>query len=105
MRNVDKIKDLRYELGRWQKKVADQQKEIAKLKKDRDKGLAQLEDMFRAVLTAMAVGYGREAPEGTYTIELPVASVTGNKINFDTTVDGQDAGTCVVRAVQKAAEK
>ena len=36
MRNVDKIKDLRYELGRWQKKVADQQKEIAKLKKDRD---------------------------------------------------------------------
>ena len=104
-RNVDEIKNLKYEIGRRDKKIADQQKEIADLKKNLNVGLKQLQDIFHAILVGMTVGYGKEAPEGTYTIELPVASVSGVDKNFATSVQRTDHNTAIVTAVQRPPEK
>lgn len=60
-RNVDKIKRLEHELGRYRKKVADQARETEKLRQkmaDADAGSAQLSAMVDAVLTAVALEYG-----------------------------------------------
>lgn len=60
-RNVDKIKRLEHELGRYRKKVADQARETEKLRQkvaDADAGSAQLQAMVDAVLTAVALEYG-----------------------------------------------
>lgn len=60
-RNVDKIKRLEHELGRYRKKVDDQAKETEKLRQkvaDADAGSAQLQAMVDAVLTAVALEYG-----------------------------------------------
>lgn len=104
-RNVDKVKRLEYELGRWQDKVARLQKENAGLKNNVDKGLAQLTDMFRSVLVSIALTYGREAPEGTYTIEMPVGHTTGNKLNFDVDIKRTDYDTSVVTVTEKTKDK
>lgn len=104
-RNIDTIKRLNYEIGRRDKKIADQQTEITKAKKDLDKGLGEVRDIFRAVLVGMTVGYGKEAPEGTYTIELPVASVSGVDKNFKTFVRRTDYNTAIVTAVQNPPEQ
>ena len=61
MRNVDKIKQLQHELGRYEKKVADQAKEIARLQeKDRDAGagLTGLSRSMDATLACVALKYG-----------------------------------------------
>ena len=111
-RNVDEIKrltgevkKLNYEIGRRDKKIADQQVELTKAKKEVDVGLQQVRDIFNAVLVGMTVGYGKEAPEGTYTIELPVTSVSGVDKNFETDVKRTDYNTVIVTAVQRPPEK
>ena len=111
-RNIDEIKRLNeevkrlnYEIGRRDKKIDDQQVELTKAKKDVDVGLQQVRDIFNAVLVGMAVGYGEEAPEGTYTIELPVTSVSGVDKNFKTDVHRTDYNTAIVTAVQLPPEK
>ena len=61
MRNVDKIKDLEHELGRYRKKVADQDAQIEKLKdmvQYQTEGAQELGRLIDAILAAVASKYG-----------------------------------------------
>lgn len=64
MRNVDKIKGLEKELGRYWKKVVDQQKEIRQLREQVDNlmgGLAELSIGMDAFQAQTALKYGTRA--------------------------------------------
>lgn len=64
MRNIDRIKDLEKELGRYRKKVADQQKEIDGLREQvvtAHAGLAQLSMGMDAFQAQTALKYGTMA--------------------------------------------
>jgi hypothetical protein len=111
-RNIDEIKRLNeevkrlnYEIGRRDKKIADQQVELTKAKKEVNLGIEQLKDIFHSVLVSMALTYGKEAPEGTYTIEMPVGHTTGNKLNFDVDIKRTDYDTSVVTVTEKTKDK
>lgn len=61
MRNVDRIKQLNHELGRYRKKVADQDARIRDLEEqvvDREEGASQVACLVDAVLAAVAANYG-----------------------------------------------
>ena len=61
MRNVDRIKELEHELGRYRKKVADQQKELDKLNnqvRTQAEGADQVGILVDAILAATASRYG-----------------------------------------------
>lgn len=61
MRNIDKIKSLEKELGKYRKKVTDQDKIIRKLigeLKRAHAGVTQLQAATDAVLTAAALAHG-----------------------------------------------
>lgn len=101
-RNVDRVKRLTYELGRYRDKVSRQQTEINKLKKERYEGLVQLRGMVAALMKSVAIAYGREEPAGIYKIELPVANVTGLNDCYDYTVENIDRRTAVITVTQRA---
>lgn len=64
MRNVDKIKDLEKELGRYRKKVSDQQQEINMLRRRLDEamdGAVEASRALDAILARAAVKYGERA--------------------------------------------
>ena len=61
MRNVDRIKSLEHELGRYRKKVEDQQKEMDKLNemtRTQAEGADQVGILVDAILAATASRYG-----------------------------------------------
>lgn len=61
MRNIDKIKSLEKELGKYRKKVTDQDKIIRKLSGELERahaGAIQLQAATDAVLTAAALAHG-----------------------------------------------
>ena len=61
MRNVDKIKGLEKELGKYQKKVADQGKLLRKLRDELERshaGAIQLQAAADGLLTAVALEFG-----------------------------------------------
>lgn len=63
-RNVDKIKRLEHELGRWRKKVADTAKENEKLREalaQADAGNQETQALVDAVLTAVVLEHGERA--------------------------------------------
>lgn len=63
-RNVDKIKRLEHELGRWRKKVADTAKENEKLREALDQadvGNQETQALVDAVLTAVVLEHGEQA--------------------------------------------
>ena len=63
-RNVDKIKRLEHELGRWRKKVADTAKENKKLREalaQADAGNQETQAIVDAVLTAVVLEHGERA--------------------------------------------
>lgn len=63
-RNVDKIKRLEQELGRFRKKVADDSKEIENLRKmlvQANMGNQETQALVDAILTAVALHYGEDA--------------------------------------------
>lgn len=63
-RNVDKIKRLEHELGRWRKKVADTAKENEKLREalaQADVGNQETQALVDAVLTAVVLEHGEQA--------------------------------------------
>ena len=111
-RNIDEIKRLNeevkrlnYEIGRRDKKIADQQVELTKAKKEVNLGIEQLKDIFHSVLVSMALTYGKEAPEGTYTLELMRGNATGNKLNFDVDIQQIDNDIAAVTVVQRPPEQ
>ena len=65
-RNVDKIKRLEHELGRWRKKVADTAKENEELREalaqaQADAGNKETQALVDAVLTAVVLEHGEQA--------------------------------------------
>lgn len=61
MRNIDKIRKLEHELGRYRKKVADQDKLIMKLRDQLDEvhaGAIELQNHTDALLTVVARQFG-----------------------------------------------
>lgn len=63
-RNIDKIKRLENELGRWRKKVADTAKENEKLREalaQADAGNQETQALVDAVLTAVVLEHGERA--------------------------------------------
>ena len=65
-RNIDKIKRLEHELGRYQKKVADQAKENAALREkltQADLGNRETQDLVDAILTAVVLEHGTAAED------------------------------------------
>lgn len=63
-RNVDKIKRLEHELGRYRKKAADDAKEKERLRKlleRANKGNQETQAMVDALLTAIALRFGEDA--------------------------------------------
>lgn len=85
IRNVGKIKDLEKELGRYRKKVEDQQKEIDGLKKrqfDDLEGNKQINQAIDAILAQIALKYGELAmdeetgEELGWRLSIPLFSVS-----------------------------
>lgn len=85
MRNIDRIKDLEKELGRYRKKVADQQKEIFGLRKQlvaAIEGSSEAHKAVDAILAQAALKYGERArdeetgEELGWRLEIPVFSVS-----------------------------
>ncbi|MEG1577157.1 MAG: hypothetical protein RR336_00150, partial [Oscillospiraceae bacterium] len=63
-RNIDKIKSLEHEIGRYQKKVADQTKLIASMHNnlmEAMQGNQETQAAVDAVLTAVVLGFGVQA--------------------------------------------
>lgn len=63
-RNVEKIKRLEHELGRYRKKVADDEKEIGRLRgllEQADRGNRDTQAMVDAILTAVTLKCGEDA--------------------------------------------
>lgn len=63
MRNVDKIKQLQHELGRYEKKVADQAKEIARLQEreaELGRAITEISRQANAFRIRLALKYGVE---------------------------------------------
>lgn len=66
MRNVDKIKRLNHELGRYQKKVLDQAKELEALRRSLEAanhGSQETQMLVDALLTCITLAYGEEAKD------------------------------------------
>lgn len=65
-RNVDKIKKLTHELGRYRKKVTDQAREIGKLReqlKSADAGNQETQALVDALLTAIVLEHGERVTD------------------------------------------
>lgn len=61
-RNADRIKDLETELGRYQKKVDDQSKELSKLRQHRrmaDQGVKEISMTMDAILISLTLKFGK----------------------------------------------
>ncbi len=62
-KNVDKLKHLERELGRFRKKAEDQNKELRRLKaslEEANTGSQQTQSAMDAILTALALQYGQK---------------------------------------------
>ena len=93
MRNVEKIKALEHELGRYRKKVDDQAKELqamrAELEEERA-GNGEIQAAVDAVLTAVVLHYGEaatdpDAPDKVLgsRLEVPVFSVAEMREKYE----------------------
>ena len=102
-RNVDRIKELELELGRWRKKAADQQKELARLSgrlKECEAGAAQLCRAADGVLAETALKFGEKA-DGGFRISIPATSVLNNAQNYEVSTGRDKEGESYVVFVKK----
>lgn len=92
-RNVDKIKRLEHELGRYRKKVADQAKETEKLRRqvaDADAGSRELHFAVDSMMAALAERYGEREQDGEevigyrfeYSMEAFAEALKTYKVSF-----------------------
>lgn len=63
MRNIDKIKELEHELERYKKKVADQQKEIARWKYEADRAFS-VHPIMNAAHARILLTFGEPDKDG-----------------------------------------
>lgn len=108
-RNIDQIKELKYELGRYQKKVSDQQRQIAELKAALDeagKGMLEINCAIDSIMAETAIKFGSEAGVGAWELVLPLVSVLRNTRDYIVTAYvGDDNDSYVVRVERREAEE
>lgn len=101
-RNVDKIKRLNYELGRRDKKIADQGRQLAALTQERDglrSGLAEIAQAVDALCLDVALKYGAQVGAAAWEARLPKAGPDLlQQYTLDTCRDGEEY---VLRATGK----
>lgn len=111
-RNVDKIKRLEHELGRYRKKVADQAKETEKLRRkaaDADAGSAQLQAMVDAVLTAVALEYGLHVTDEAsgeelgWRLSLPLVDVAELRRRYEIHARKNGSGGVTIGVMEREA--
>lgn len=76
-RTADKVRRLEHELGRYEKKIADQGKELARVTAERDAGRAGLVEISRAVdalCIDVCLKFGAEVGAGVSEVLLPAVS-------------------------------
>lgn len=92
MRNVDKIKGLEYELGRYQKKVADQEaiiKRQNKMLETATAGLGELRRATDAILAQAAVHHGETITDDDgkttlgFRLEVPMVPVAETLAQYE----------------------
>ena len=87
MRNVDEIKRLKHEIGRYRKKVADDAKEMRKLREqleDFQRSSEQVHRTVNAILIRMAMEYG----------VLATDDKTGEKLGWRLEMQKPDVEMC-----------
>lgn len=102
-RNIDKIKELEYELGRWRKKAAKQQEQIRQLKSEAEDAWDALRDINHAadsVLCNVALKFG-EQEDGGYKISIPMPSVSDIMREYDVLTGRDKEGESYVVFVKK----
>ena len=106
-RNIDKIKELEYELGRWRKKAAEQQEQIRQLKSEAEDAWDALMDINHAadsVLCNVALKFGEQA-DGGYKNSIPMPSVSDIMRDYEvSTGRDKEHGLYVVFVKQKPKE-
>ena len=76
--NTDEIKAQKHELGRCKKKMADQEKELAALRKEREEfkaGLTELNWAAAALCIGICLKFGAQVGKGAREVELPAVDV------------------------------
>ena len=84
-RNVDKIKRLEHELGRYRKKVADDAKETERLRKkleQANKGNQEIQAMVDALMTAITLQCGEDAVDPDDTSKVLGKRLVLPRFNF-----------------------
>ena len=108
-KNVDKVKRLEHELGRYQKKVRDDAGEIARLRehlKLAGEGLAQVNRAVDALCIGVALKYGAQVGEGSFEAVLPTPDVVGHLERFELQTRRDELrGEYILRAVRREAER
>lgn len=102
-RNIDKIKELEYELGRWRKKAAEQQEQIKQLKSETEDAWDALRDINYAadsVLCNVALKFG-EQEDGGYKISIPMPSVSDIMREYEVSTGRDKEGESYVVFVKK----
>lgn len=79
-----------HELGRWKKKVADQQKQIDALKAEVEAsfcGMRELSAVTDSVLISLALRYGEARQDGGSYLSIPLVSVRQNLRDYAVSAD------------------
>ncbi len=113
-RNVDKIRRLEHELGRWRKKVADTAKENERLRADlarADAGNRETQTLVDAVLTAVALAYGEramdpDAPEAAlgWRLAVPFFSVKEMREKYEIHARRDKDGKYVLGVMERGSD-
>lgn len=105
-RNVDKIKRLEKELGRWQKKAADQREELEQLRQreaDAREGVRQTGRLLDGILRALAIDVGERVtdPDPGWRLVLSGFALEELEKKYKVQVRWDDKGRYVIEVAEK----
>ena len=109
-RNVDKVRRLEKELGRWQKKVLDQRKELEKLRKTEETAReAALETgrLLDGILTALALTLGERAEDPDsgealgWRLSVPAFTLEETETHYEIQARRDSGGGYVIGVMEK----
>ena len=92
----EELEQARHELGRWQKKAAEQQRELKELRA----GFRELEELTRAVLVQAALSCGERTENGGAVLTLPRVAV-GSLRRYELRTRQEQGGYGYVLEVRK----
>ncbi len=98
-------KELLSELGRWMKKVEDQNKEILKLKEKNtafEAGALQLNRIVDSIMVEVAKKFGKEVGEGIFEAVIPAPIVSEAPTVNVFTIKGENTYTIRIEPIKNA---